>query len=109
MWGTGLHDLKNGLKFSIKHSFGNYQMPIQKNPMFTGEDTLIYLAGKHFVEYDLIRRRQSYILKKIEDNIVTCMNHFLSKTKLLYIAIGLHDDSGAVYPSVPYPTTSPMM
>jgi len=47
----------NGIKVNIEQSFGNYQMPIKKNAIFMDEDSFIYMAGKHIVLHDLIRKR----------------------------------------------------
>lgn len=56
-------------------------------------DTVIYLAGKHVVEYDIIRKRQSYITKSIEDEAVTAMNYYRTKKNVLKIAVGLKGNS----------------
>jgi hypothetical protein len=48
---------ENGIKLTLDHSFGSYQIPIQKNAVFVDEDTFIYISGKHLVEHDLIRKK----------------------------------------------------
>lgn len=63
-------------------------------------DTVIYLAGKHVVEYDIIRKRQSYITKSIEDEAVTAMNYYRTKKNVLKIAVGLKGNSETL-PHVP--------
>jgi hypothetical protein len=50
---------------------------------------VIYLAGRHIVEYDIIRKRQSYITKSVEDDDVTAMTYHKNKKNALKVAVGL--------------------
>ena len=56
---------------------------------FAGEDSIIYSCGKHIVEYDIIRKKQTYIMKNIDDETITAMNYYASKRKAKSIAVAL--------------------
>jgi hypothetical protein len=91
------NDISNGIALSLDLAFGNYQHPIRKNSYFISEDDLIYIMGKHLVSYNLIRKRQNFILKSADDEAVTCMNFYYGrKSTTARIAVGLAPGSGFV-------------
>jgi len=69
----------NGIEAKPDIAFGNYQNLIKKNSYFISEDDLIYLCGKHIVSFNLIRKRQNFIIKEPEDEAVTCMNYYYGR------------------------------
>jgi len=73
------NDILNGIDIRLDIAFGNYQKPIKKNSYFISEDDLIYICGKHIVSFNLIRKRQNFILKNPLDEQVTCMNYYYGR------------------------------
>lgn len=61
--------------------------------LIENKDTVIYLSGRHIVEYDIIRKKQSFITKSIEDEAVTSMAYYRSKKNVLKVAVGLKGNS----------------
>lgn len=86
-------ELLNGVTLALDVSFGHLQVPILKNAYFVAEDTIIYLCGKHIVEYDIIRKKQTYIMKQIDDQAISAMNFYISKKRVIQIAICLKSTS----------------
>ena len=72
----------------VKLLFCNGRMLTENN-----KDTVIYLSGRHIVEYDIIRKKQSFITKSIEDEAVTSMAYYRSKKNVLKVAVGLKGNS----------------
>lgn len=80
----------NGIEARPDIAFGNYQSLIKKNSYFISEDDLIYLCGKHIVSFNLIRKRQNFIIKEPEDESVTCMNFYYGRRGAsAKVAVGL--------------------
>ena len=80
----------NGIEARPDIAFGNYQQLIKKNSYFISEDDLIYLCGKHIVSFNLIRKRQNFIIKEPEDEAVTCMNYYYGRRgSSAKVAVGL--------------------
>lgn len=88
MWSKNAEFL-NGVTLSLEASFGYYQSTIRKNVYFVSDDTLIYMCGKHIVEYDIMRKKQSYIMKDLDDEAIAAMNFYLNKKKSLSVAVAL--------------------
>ena len=57
-------------------------------------DRLIYQCGKHIVEYDLLQKKQYYIMKGIEDTEITAMNYYISSSFNLILLIGMKSNKG---------------
>ena len=89
MYSKNNAEFLNGVFLYLDVCFGYYQEPIRKNVFFAAEDTLIYLSGKHIVEYDIIRKKETYIQKALEDETILSMNYYMSKKKVLSIAVAL--------------------
>lgn len=93
MWSKNGAEFLNGATLVLDASFGYYQTPIQKNVYFVAEDTLIFLSGKHIIEYDIIRKKESYILKNLDDESIVAMNYYLNKKKALSVAVAMRSTS----------------
>ena len=50
---------------------------------------MIFLAGRHIVEYDIIRKKQSFIAKSIDDESVTAIGFYKKKNNELKIGVAL--------------------
>ncbi|CAK85762.1 unnamed protein product (macronuclear) [Paramecium tetraurelia] len=68
------HQIINGVSITLEASFGCLQNPIRKNCKFVNDDTLMFISGKHIVLYDIIRKRQTYIMKSAEDEVVQVLS-----------------------------------
>lgn len=84
----------NGIKTQIQQSYGCSQIPIRKNVLMIDDDRLIYQCGKHLVEYDLLHKKQSYILKNIEDEDITAINYVMSSSDVLSVVIAMRGAKG---------------
>jgi hypothetical protein len=90
------NDILNGIGLTLDISFGNYQIPIKKNSYMISEDDLIYLCGKHIVSFNLIRKRQNFIIKNPDDESVTCMNYYYGRRgSSARVAVGLKSNLAA--------------
>lgn len=38
----------------------------------------MFISGKHIVLYDIIRKKQTYIMKSAEDEVVNALNYHMS-------------------------------
>ncbi|EGR28381.1 WD repeat protein [Ichthyophthirius multifiliis] len=86
--------LENGISIQLENSFGCYQTPIRKNSYFCTDDNLIYNCGNHLVLYDVVRKKQKYVMKNIEDQPLTAMTFFTNPTKgTTNIAVALKSKS----------------
>ncbi len=101
MWSKNGAEYLNGVTLALEASFGYYQNPIHKNVYFVAEDTLIFMSGKHIIEYDIIRKKESYILKNLDDESIVAMNYYMNKKKSLSVAVALRSTS-RVLPQVIY-------
>lgn len=75
------------MKLKEESCFGHYQHLIQKNAYIVGEgsfcshlDEVLYLCGRQIVLYELMKKKQNFIMRYMEDGDVTAMN-FFSHTK----------------------------
>ena len=93
MWGKDSSKLENGISIHLDGSFGCYQTPIRKNTYFCTDDTLIYSCGNHLVLYDVVRKKQKYIMKNIEDQPLTAMNYFTNSRGEISVAVALKSKS----------------
>lgn len=82
------HQIIDGVTITLEASFGCLQTPIRKNCLFVNDDTLMFISGKHIVLYDIIRKRQTYIMKSAEDESVQTLNFYLTSSNKLLIALG---------------------
>lgn len=89
MWSKNAAEFLNGVTLSLDVSFGYFQTPIRKNVYFVAEDTLIFLSGKHIIEYDIIRKKETYLLKNLDDEQIVAMNYYMNKKKILSVAVAL--------------------
>ncbi|CAD8184741.1 unnamed protein product [Paramecium pentaurelia] len=87
------HQIINGVSITLEASFGCLQNPIRKNCMFVNDDTLMFISGKHIVLYDIIRKRQTYIMKSAEDEVVQALSFHVSHGQKLFIAIAFKSTS----------------
>ena len=55
------------------------------------------MCGNHLVLYDIVRRKQKYIMKNIEDEAVTALNYYLGTKTEVMISVGLKS-TGKVLP-----------
>ena len=80
----------NGVKLSYDIALGHYQAPIRRNALFISDDNVLYPAGKHLINYELLKKKQSFLLKNYNDEPVSCMNYFRNKqTNVTLVAVGL--------------------
>lgn len=93
MWSKNAAEFLNGVTLSLDVTFGYFQIPIRKNVYFVAEDTLIFLAGKHIIEYDIIRKKQTYLLKNLDDETIVAMNYYMNKKHVLSVAVALKSTS----------------
>lgn len=108
MWSKQTQELINGVSLSLNICFGSQQTPIRKNMFFIGDglnplpphplnwyflDAVIYIGGRHIVEYDIIRKKQSFITKNIDDEAATALNFYKTKKGVLKIAVALKSTS----------------
>ncbi|KAL4462030.1 hypothetical protein ABPG74_000875 [Tetrahymena malaccensis] len=93
MWGKDSTKLENGISVHLDGSFGCYQTPIRKNTFFCTDDTLVYSCGNHLVLYDVVRKKQKYIMKNIEDQPLTAMNFFTNSKGEISVAVALKSKS----------------
>ena len=89
MWSKNAAEFLNGVTLSLDVSFGYYQTPIRKNVYFVAEDTLIFLSGKHIIEYDIIRKKETYLSKNLDDESIVAMNYYMNKKRVLSVAVAL--------------------
>jgi len=89
MWSKNAAEFLNGVTLSLDVAFGYYQTPIRKNVYFVAEDTLIFLSGKHIIEYDIIRKKETYLLKNLDDETIVAMNYYMNKKRILSVAVAL--------------------
>ena len=71
--------LFNGIDLSFELSFGAYQTVIDKNAYYIGDDEIVYLSGKLIVCYELMKRKQSFIVRRIEDSDASAMACYSGK------------------------------
>jgi len=89
--------IQNGVKLNYDLSLGFYQTPIRKNAYFISDDNLIYPSGKHLVNYELMKKKQSFILKDYEDESISAMNFYFGKqTNVTLIAVGLKSTAQSI-------------
>lgn len=93
MWSKNAAEFLNGVTLSLDVSFGYSQAPIRKNVYFVAEDTLIFLSGKHIIEYDIIRKKETYLLKNLDDESIVAMNYYMNKKHVLSVAVALKSTS----------------
>ena len=93
MWSKNAAEFLNGVTLSLDVAFGYYQTPIRKNVYFVAEDTLIFLSGKHIIEYDIIRKKETYLLKNLDDESIVAMNYYMNKKRVLSVAVALKSTS----------------
>ena len=93
MWSKNAAEFLNGVTLSLDVSFGYCQAPIRKNVFFVAEDTLIFLSGKHIIEYDIIRKKETYLLKNLDDESIVAMNYYMNKKRVLSVAVALKSTS----------------
>ncbi|KRX00028.1 WD40-repeat-containing domain [Pseudocohnilembus persalinus] len=87
---TKNNKIYTGIKPQLQYSLGCYQTPIQKNAHFTNDDTVMYLCGNHIVLYDIVTKKQQFIMKDIEDQETNCINKYYNQNnEELYVAVGL--------------------
>lgn len=58
------------------------------------DDRIVYQCGKHLVEYNLLHKKQHYLLKSIEDEDITAMNYSISGQDTLNVVVGLKGSKG---------------
>lgn len=68
--------LQNGITLNLEYAFGYYQTPIHQNTYFINEDTILYICGNHLILYDIIRKKQKYIMKDVVDEAVMSMAYY---------------------------------
>ncbi|KAL4489496.1 hypothetical protein ABPG72_002792 [Tetrahymena utriculariae] len=93
MWNSS-KEFINGVKCQIEQSYGCSQIPIRKNVLMIDDDRMIYQCGKHLVEYNLLHKKQHYLIKNIEDEDITAMNYVVSQSDTLNLVVGLRGNRG---------------
>ncbi len=63
--------LFNGIDLSFELSFGAYQTVIDKNAYYIGDDEIVC--------YELVKRKQSFIVRRIEDSDASAMSCYSGK------------------------------
>lgn len=93
----GLDGLINGSKMDPVAVMGIYDVPIHKNIIFDGEDTLVYCAGRSVVRLNIHERVFNCVLREKPSN-VTCLNLIPRKDEtLVLIGESLNEANPVLY------------
>jgi hypothetical protein len=88
---------QNGVKLKYEHSFGFYQTPIRRNAYFISDDDLVYPNGKHLICYDMMKKKQTFILKNMEDEEVSALRfHYSRGSNRTLVAVSLKSSSESI-------------
>ena len=102
MWAPDAqNEFLNGVMLSLETSLGMHQTPLSKvngwiqNVHFVDDDKILYLCGKHLVLFDIIRKKQTYIMRTLEDeqiNAITYYNSNQNNKQIFLVAISLKSE-----------------
>lgn len=56
-------------------------------------DDMVYICGKHLVRYNILRKKQNFTIKSLEDERITAMNYFYKNKTSSKIAVALQSRS----------------
>lgn len=80
-------EVYNGVQWSLEACLGLYHVPIAKNLLFEGEDSLVYNAGRSLMKVNIADNRLTCIPR--EENVsVTCINLIQRKDESIILVAG---------------------